>query len=381
MFVPITNTPRDYAWGSDGAISGLLGTTPAGGPEAELWLGSHAGSPSRILDPASAGGHETLAGFVELPFLLKVLAAASPLSLQAHPTTEQAREGFARENAAGVPLDAANRNYKDASAKPELIVAVTDGFEALCGFREPAAAREVFELIAHRGEGPAFEQLLERLDGPDPLRAAFEWFIAAEHGELAVLDNLCTAAAEAEGTDHDRAEFALVRRLAAQYPGDPGIAISVLLNQVTLAAGEAIFLPAGNIHAYLSGLGIELMTSSDNVLRGGLTPKHVDVPELLSVLDFSSVPVPYLVPTAVAGAQVYSPAGVPLALAHVTGPTTLVPDGPAIAICVAGTTTVTGALTSTTLRRGESTLVTPDEQALTFSGDGELYVAASGLQH
>ena len=148
-------------------------TAPTGRREAELWLGSHPGSPARILDPASAGGHDALAGFIDLPFLLKVLAAASPLSLQAHPTTEQAREGFARENAAGIALDAPTRNYRDASAKPELIVAVADGFEALCGFREPAAAREVFELIAHRGEGPAFQPLLERLKGPDPMRAAF----------------------------------------------------------------------------------------------------------------------------------------------------------------------------------------------------------------
>ncbi|MFM9876612.1 MAG: mannose-6-phosphate isomerase, class I, partial [Rhodoglobus sp.] len=335
--------------------------------------------PARILDPASAGGHEELGGWIDLPFLLKVLAAASPLSLQAHPTAEQALAGFERENAAGVPLDAPNRNYRDASAKPELIVAVTDGFEALCGFRQPAAAREVFELIAHRGEGPAFQPLLERLNGPDPMRAAFEWFTAAEHGELAVLDNLCTAAAEAEGTDHDRAEFAVVRRLAAQYPGDPGIAVSVLLNHVTLSAGEALFLPAGNIHAYLSGLGIELMASSDNVLRGGLTPKHIDVAELMSVLDFSPVPVPYLLATTTEGVDVYSPVGVALALAHVTGPATLTPDGPAILLSVGGTTTVNGALTSVTLRRGESLLATSDEGVLRFDGGGEIYLAAASV--
>jgi mannose-6-phosphate isomerase len=167
----------------------------------------------------------------------------------------------------------------------------------------------------------------------------------------------------------------VVRRLAARYPGDPGIAVSVLLNYVTLRAGEALFLPAGNIHAYLSGLGIELMASSDNVLRGGLTPKHVDVAELMTVLDFSPLPVPYLHPESVGGAQIYAPAGVPLALAHVTGPATLRPDGPAILLCVGGT----GALTSTTLRRGESVLVTADEQVLTFSGDGDLYLAASGV--
>ena len=212
------------------------------------------------------------------------------------------------------------------------------------------------------------------------MRAAFEWFVPAAHGELAVLDNLCTAAIEAEGTDHDRPEFAIVRRLSAQYPGDPGIAVSVLLNYVSLSAGEALFLPAGNIHAYLSGLGIELMASSDNVLRGGLTPKHVDVPELMSVLNFSPLPVPYLRAEPLGGARVYAPEGVALALAHVTGSATLRPDGPAVLISVGGTTTVTGAVTSATVRRGESVLVTADEGELTFSGNADVYLAASALR-
>ncbi len=380
MFVSISNTPRDYAWGSTTAIASYLGTTPSGRPEAELWLGSHPGSPSRVADPTQTGGHESLAGWLDLPFLLKVLAAASPLSLQAHPTTEQAIAGFERENSAGVPLDAPNRNYRDASAKPELIVAVEDGFEALCGFREPEAAREVFTLIAHRGEGPAFEPLLQRLNGPEPMRAAFEWFVAAEHGELAVLDNLCIAAAEAEGTDHDRDEFAVVRTLAAEYRGDPGIAISVLLNHVRLSAGEALYLPAGNIHAYLRGIGIELMASSDNVLRGGLTPKHVDVAELMSVLDFGSMPVPYLHPDRQPGLDLYRPEEAPLALARVTGPVELQPDGPAIVLCANGPVTVTGSLASQVLGRGESTLVTADEGALRFDGTGDVWVAAAGLR-
>jgi len=380
MFVRISNTPRDYAWGSATAIASFLGTPASGRPEAELWLGSHPGSPSRVVDPSLTGGHETLAGWLDLPYLLKVLAAASPLSLQAHPTKEQAIVGFERENAAGVPLDAPHRNYRDASAKPEIIVALEDGFEALCGFREPEAAREVFTLIAHRGEGPAFEPLLHRLNGPDPLRSAFEWIAAVEHGELAVLDNLCIAAAEAQGTDHDRDEFAVVRTLAARYPGDPGIAVSVLLNHVRLSAGEALFLPSGNIHAYLQGVGIELMASSDNVLRGGLTPKHVDVAELMSVLDFSSMPVPYLHPERSAGLELYRPDGVSLALARVTGPVALLPDGPAIVLCAEGPVAVRGSLGSEVLGRGESALVTAEEGLLQFEGTGDVWVAAAALR-
>ena len=159
MFVGITNSPRPYAWGSHGAISALLGLTPSAALEAELWLGAHAGSPSRIINPSQAGGADTLADWIaadpesalgvhrpgepRLPFLLKVLAAASPLSLQAHPTAAQAVAGFAREEAAGIPLDAPERNYKDSDAKPEIIYALEDGFEALCGFRSLGSIREV----------------------------------------------------------------------------------------------------------------------------------------------------------------------------------------------------------------------------------------------
>ncbi len=380
MFIRITNTPRDYAWGSTTAIADLLGREPSGRPEAELWLGSHPGSPSIILDPDQAAGALTLADRPGLPFLLKVLAAQTPLSLQAHPTPAQAVEGFARENAAGIPLDAPHRNYRDASAKPELIVALTDGFEALCGFRDVAAAREIFELIAHGGEGPAFEPLFRRLDGPDALRTTFEWFIAHEHGELAVLDNLCTYAALAEGTERDRDEFAVVRRLTEHYPGDPGIAVSVLLNHVRLAAGEALYLPAGNIHAYLVGLGIELMASSDNVLRGGLTPKHVDITELLAVLDFTSLPVPILEPTRSGAVEVYAPAGERLALARVSGPATVAPEGEAIVLCLSGGFTVSAPSTSITLARGESALVTADEGELRFDGSGDAVLAASAVR-
>lgn len=401
MFVEITNDPRPYAWGSDAAIADLLGRERSGGPEAELWLGAHPGSPSRIVDPRATGGSADLAEWVardpgavlgegsdgRLPFLLKLLAAASPLSLQAHPNPEQARAGFAREEALGVPHDAPTRSYRDDSAKPELIVALRDGFDALCGFRDPAAARELFAAIADgaaakggRAEAAAFEPLLARLDGTDPLRNAFEWL----SGEgSALVHAVCTVAERAKGTAADRVEFETVRSLAAEYPGDPGIAISLLLNRVRLAAGEALFLPAGNIHAYLGGLGVELMSSSDNVLRGGLTPKHVDVAELMSVLVFEPLPVPYLVPSSpAAGLSVFDPEGVELALARLTGEAveaTLRPVGAAILLCTAGAFTVSGAGAERAIERGQSLLATPEEGALTLSGTGDLFVASSAL--
>jgi len=379
MFVGITNTPRDYAWGSHGEISALLGTKPSGAPEAELWLGAHPGSPARIVDPQSVGGASDLAEWGTLPFLLKVLAAASPLSLQAHPTPEQAVEGFARENAAGVPLDAPFRNYKDDSAKPELIYALSEAFDALCGFRPAADLRATIgRLIALDGgsaSAGALHRLLDRTEGDDSLRGVFEWLISRGEG----VDELVTRVVELARAHPD--EFPTVVTLADTYPGDPGIVISLMLHNVTLSRGQALFLPAGNIHAYLKGVGIELMVSSDNVLRGGLTPKHVDVPELMSVLDFSPVAVPYLLPRAAPGLEIFSPDSAPLALAHVTADATLAPNGPSIVLCVAGTAVVTGALSSVALGRGEAVLATADEGTLTVTTSGELFIAASSLSH
>ena len=285
MFVEITNTPRDYAWGSRTAIAELLGREPSGGPEAELWLGTHPGSPARIV-----GEERTLAEAVDspLPFLLKVLAAGAPLSLQAHPTPEQARAGFERENAAGVPADAPFRNYKDAHHKPEIIFALSPEFRALSGFRTVAETRSV---LAPVGDDARIAPLIERIGDDSALRDVFEWLISRGDG----VDDLIAAVVEASAVC-EGPSWHTVRSLAEHYPGDPGIVISLLLHTVVLKRGEVLYLPAGNIHAYLEGLGIELMAASDNVLRGGLTPKHIDVPELLSVLDFHPLPAPYLAP-------------------------------------------------------------------------------------
>jgi mannose-6-phosphate isomerase len=307
----LDNAVRPYAWGSRTVIAELLGQpVPAPHPQAELWLGAHPADPSMLvqsdgsrhslLDTMTADP-DTVLGPVRarrwdgtLPYLLKVLAADEPLSLQAHPSLEQARDGFAREEAAGIPRDAADRNYRDANHKPELICALTE-FHALVGFREPADsvrllhALDVPELAGHA-------ELLAGEPNADGLRALFTTWITLPQ---AVLDTLVPAlqagAVRLAGT---AGEFQTVARtvleLSERYPGDAGVLAALLLNRVTLAPGEALFLPAGNLHAYLSGAGIELMANSDNVLRGGLTPKHVDVPELLRVLDFGAAPPPVL---------------------------------------------------------------------------------------
>jgi mannose-6-phosphate isomerase len=360
MFVAITNSPRDYAWGSATAIAELLGTAPSGGPEAELWLGTHPGSPSRV-----EGG--LLSQRTTLPFLLKVLAAASPLSLQAHPTLAQAVEGFARENALGIALDAPNRNYRDELHKPEIIYALTP-FRALCGFRpvsETAAAIE--RLLAARPGDAALSGWLDRLDSDDDIPAVFEWLLSRGAGVDELLASLTAAAAQVDGEHHT-----LITSLARSYPGDPGIAISLMLNLAVLSPGEVLYLPAGNIHAYIEGLGIELMAASDNVLRGGLTPKHVDVAELLSVLDFTPGPVPYLAPVVDGPVEAYRPLP-DFQLLHLREDASVALPGEAIVLCTAGAFTLNG----TPIARGEA-LYVAEEPALAVAGGGELFVATCG---
>ncbi|RUR01325.1 mannose-6-phosphate isomerase, class I [Labedella endophytica] len=400
MFLPIDNVPRDYAWGSTSAIAELRGTEPSGSPEAELWLGAHPGSPARILDPSLASGAEDLAAWIaahpadaglagpRLPFLLKLLAAAQPLSLQAHPSLEQARAGFARENSEGVPLDAAHRNYKDDFHKPELVVALSEEYAALCGFRAVEATRELLATLSD-GSGPlaALAASLGTPERPDAdvLRETVD---ALLRGRLdGVVDALVAAAgaALADGSATAAAEPVLrtIVDLSVAYPGDPGVAVAFLLNRVTLRRGEALWLPAGNIHAYLEGFGVELMASSDNVLRGGLTPKHVDVDELLDVLDFEPLPVPILHPVAGgAGVEVFRPDVPDFELLRVDPSATdghgIELPGPAIAIVTAGSATLESS-NRLDLRVGQAAYIVPEHEPLRISGDGELFIATTHL--
>jgi mannose-6-phosphate isomerase len=369
MFVGIVNTPRDYAWGSSTELPALLGVEPTGEPQAELWMGTHPGSPSRLAD-----GSGTLPDLVPggLPFLLKVLAPESPISLQAHPSIPQAEAGFAREEAAGIPLDAPERNYKDRNHKPEMIYALSDPFQALAGFRPVAETRGVLEGAA--GAAP----LLERLPDDAALRDAFAWLLSGAPEVAQLVADL--SASTLAGPSWDA-----VRRLARFYPGDPGIAVSLLLHTVTLSPGEAIYLPAGNIHAYLHGVGVELLASSDNVIRGGLTSKHIDVPGLLEILDFRPLPAPYLEPERPSpGVSVFRP-GVPDFALTVVSPdavqagasVAIEGGGPAIAFVASGSVTLGGAGGSYTLQQGGAAFVT-GEPELHLEGHGQLFVATAG---
>src|SRR5512143_1329075 len=291
----LDNPIQNYAWGSRTAIAELLGRpTPSALPEAELWMGAHPKAPSRIVEPPGLGtldraiardpvallGSEACAHFGgELPFLFKVLAAAEPLSIQAHPDAEQARAGFRRENEAGLPLDAPERNYRDANHKPELLCALTP-FDALEGFRPK-------DEVAQRLAPLADEPLTAVLHQPSPasvaLRAVLQHLLTLDGTPKRAL--LARARREAERRVEDGA-WAWVGRLLARHPDDTGSLAPLYLNLVSLRPGQALYLPARELHAYLGGTALEVMASSDNVLRGGLTTKHVDVAELLATLVF-----------------------------------------------------------------------------------------------
>ena len=384
--IRVDNTPRDYAWGSLTDIAELRGVEPTGKPEAELWLGTHPGSPTQIIDVAHANGARTIADFLTrrgeapLPYLLKILAAAHPLSIQAHPSPEQAREGFARENTAGIALDSPVRNYKDDSHKPELIYALSENFEALCGFRtvqETLAELERLAAANAQACSPTSaltefsQQLLNR--GADALSWAVEWVLSEDNAH-ALVTEISTAGALIKDE--------LLMELARDYPGDPGIVVALLLNRVTLQRGQALYLPAGNMHAYIRGFGIEIMAASDNVLRGGLTSKHVDVPELLAVVKTDVLPVPLLEAVQVSpGVDLFEP-DVPdfsLAYAHLEGDITqtdaIVLHRHAIVTCTSGKLNISGHQSEIELTQGQHAFISAEEQAITVRGAGELFIA------
>lgn len=268
-----------------------------------MWFGAHPGDPAfletdagetSLIDVITADPEGQLGGSarerfgVTLPFLAKVLAADEPLSLQAHPSAQQAADGFAREDAMGIPVSAPTRNYRDRSHKPELIVAI-GAFEALAGFRPIDRTIEFLRALAVSDLDP-FVGLLAGQPDANGLRALFTTWITAPQSDLDVLVPAVLDGAVAylrSGATEFAAEAKSAIELGERYPSDAGVLAATLLNRISLAPGEGIYLPAGNLHAYLHGMGFEVMANSDNVLRGGLTPKHVDVPELMRVLDFT----------------------------------------------------------------------------------------------
>ncbi len=340
----VTGVVQHYAWGDPVAIPGLLGLAPDGRPWAELWLGTHPGGQATLVD-----GRLLLAVAGELPYLLKVLAAGESLSLQTHPNAAAAREGFEREQRHGPSLDAAGRIYKDPLPKPELICALTQ-FDALCGFRPVAAS---LDLLGRLGA----TELASHLDSQGLAETVADLYRV--RFEIAPTIAVCTGSEEPEA--------ALVTRLAAQYPGEPSVVVTLLMNRVSLLPGEAIYLGPGNLHAYLHGVGIEVMGASDNVVRGGLTPKHVDVDELLAVMEIAPLADPVLrAHPGIGGWVSYDTPDTPFRLwrLDVTQPAHHTATGRELLLCTSGRL---GSLST-----GQAAYLAPGE-SISLDGNGTLF--------
>lgn len=387
----LTGVVKDYAWGSPTEIPRLLGTTPDGSPQAEYWLGAHPLSPSLAdgvpLDSLIDDHPEILGGacrgrFVgRLPFLMKVLAAAEQLSLQAHPSREQAEAGFAREEEAGVPRDDPARTYRDDWPKPELLCALGP-FDALYGFRDPARSAQLFGSLEVRGLLELVAPLREEGDPADAVRRTFLGFLHLSRG--GVVDDVVDAARERAAAPGEPGLFARTAvDLARSCPGDPGILAALLMNRATLQRFDALYVPAGLMHAYMHGTGIEVMATSDNVIRGGLTRKHIDVDGLASVVDFTPCE-PTLVPHEELAPGLWhyaTPApefGVWRA-ASLPGPVDLPAVGRArIILAVEDTMHLATATGPVELAQGQALLFSADESA-TIEGEGTAFIAAPGI--
>jgi len=386
MLVKLMNQPMDYAWGSIDLIPDYFGVEATGKPMAEIWFGTHDGSPTEVV-----GSNKSLYSTLQergqsgrLPYLLKILAAGAPLSIQAHPNPDQAVEGFARETAAGIPISAPNRNYKDELAKPELIVALTSRFDALVGFSSAALIKEKFVELLEVSTSPQLTEVLNRwltwLETDGGIRKVFlDALTSADCDESFIADLIDSA-------EQCPALVDLVVHLAEHHGKDRGIATALLMNHMILNRGEGVFVPAGMPHAYLSGLGVEVMLASDNVLRGGLTPKHIDIEELTKVLVFETTE-PELVKTktlAVGFEKFDLPTPEFDFYRATVGSANLLADinlpGDAIVLCTEGSVALSNSQAEReVLNNGEAAFMAGDARAFSLSGNGTVFIAVSAM--
>ncbi len=386
---------QPYAWGSRHAIAGLQGRpVPSAGPEAELWMGAHPAAPSGLaraernltLDAVVAADPDRELGVAcrerfggRLPFLLKILAAEKALSIQVHPGRRQAEAGFAAERGRdGV------RAYVDDWPKPELLHALTS-FEVLAGFRAPGDAADVLDSIELAELRPV-TSALQGSGGPERLTEARRIILTWPGQDRArLLEAVVSACGRmAAGGGVPAAAFGAVGRRSAAHPGDIGLLASLLFQHRVLAPGEALFMPAGGLHCYIAGVGVEILANSDNVLRAGLTAKHIDIPELLRIVD-PAADVPVLPPRplpGLPGAVVYMSPAPEFRLYRftLTGEQTELPaGGPRIALCTDG-----GALlrdaggAELKLQQSESCFLPDSDGMVTMTGEGTVFVATAG---
>ncbi|MDO5682808.1 MAG: mannose-6-phosphate isomerase, class I [Propionibacteriaceae bacterium] len=388
----LTGIIQNYAWGSFDGIPTALGTAQTDDPQAEYWLGAHPKAPSVLADGSTLDvflaerpeliGQASVEHLGDrLPFLLKVLSARQALSLQAHPSRAQAIEGYARENRDDIPLDYPGRNYRDDWPKPEAMIALTE-FHGLCGFRDPARTQELFRQLG----APAADDYVLPLTEADGIARVFLQTLAIGHLFAEEAEQVVTAAHAALETAEPGSDFHIfcttAVELARDYPGDPGVLAGLLLNRIQLQPGDAFFMPAGNMHAYLRGTGIEIMSNSDNVLRGGLTPKHVDVDELAVVVDFTPGFPGLIEPVELTPGVLHYPTEAPeFAVFQLTTPTDAAVPAEAsarIVLVTEGTFTLTSDGEHLTLDKGDSAFLGAGEQ-VTATGAGQAFLAAGGL--
>ncbi|MGB2929260.1 MAG: mannose-6-phosphate isomerase, class I [Desulfobacterales bacterium] len=393
------NTVQEYAWGSFTAIAELLGNgSPSKTPQAELWMGAHPKAPSMVKcdgnwislleliekNPIHILGEKVAEKFDNrLPYLFKVLAAAKPLSIQAHPSRDQAKQGFERENRQGIPIDAYNRNYKDDNHKPECICAKTL-FWALNGFRKISSIVSLIEKICPQG----LKKQLDTLRGqqsPIELKNFFQTLMTMNHKRQTKI--IAHAVSNAKKFTDDDPAYKWMIDLHKEYPADIGVFSPILLNLICLEPGQAMFLPAGELHAYLDGVGIELMANSDNVLRGGLTPKYIDMPELLNVLNFEEREVNILETKQINECEcVYESHAEEFILSIIDVKEGIIYNSPAhrsieILLCTDGKATITdlGKNDKVVIDRGKSVIIPAVVKKYSVQGNATLYKAAVPL--
>lgn len=414
----LTNPIRHYAWGSRTHIAQLCGLDLGDQPAAEMWIGAHPADPSlarppggpdsdgQRLDELIAGdprqhlGADVCSAFNDrLPYLMKLLAARDTLSLQVHPPGERARRRYAEQQAAGMPLTAFERTYQDASHKPELLFALTR-FEGMAGFRDTARSAAVLRGLSLGWLDEVADMIEDTRTPFQTLREVVTRWLAIQPDEAAGrLDELRTACVRAAAAAHEQPParraparpthdvtreslrvYAAVPPLIDGYPEDPSVLVTLLLNHVVLAPGEAMFIDAGVIHAHTAGFGIEMMAASDNVLRAGLTPKHVDIPELLETTSFNPIPPPHWAPSASSDADdvLLAPPvdEFELHVLRLGGPDVrLEHSAPRVVLCLAGTVRVTRHAESLALQQGESVFVSCCQGPVRVGGAGRAAVA------
>ena len=369
----ITNTPLPYAWGSRTLMAEFRGTAASGSPEAELWFGDHRSSPaSRVNDGRSIIDWQKGSGHPPFPFLVKILAVEQPLSLQVHPTKTLAEKGFAREQRERVPADSPHRNFKDTNHKPEAIIALSE-FRAFVGFSHTEVHEPIFARLNELGVAGVGALTKRPRDESWPLDSGVgidhlaELSVALRRGIPGLTDDSAVDRAISRAID-----------IARRFPDDPSAALTLVLNYCVLAPGDVMFVPAGTIHAYLSGLGLEIMATSDNVLRAGMTTKHIDIPALLESLSTTPTSNPMMTPNTEDGVEQFRPPvdDFLFDVVEVDGPREYSITGPAIVVTIDGDVSLAGQQILP-LRRGSAAVIERGESVTQVFGHGKIAIVSS----